>query len=496
MASLHELHRAVFPTARTVGDAALGAERGDREVRWVRVITDRMPGVETLDDGDLVILSPDLGNLGPGLAPEVARDLATAGIPAAIVLEGRGASGRATAEAIGEATHAAGVPTLLLGGIEATALERSIIGFLVNQRAELDRRAAELEANLARLALLNRGLDVQAAAIGGFLGRAVVIEGRTGDALAIHAPADVPAAAAAVAAYLARSPGGVALRVGIAGPAGDPGPGGRLLILGDAPPSELERIAAERVAGLLGVELARAASMRQAREDSRRGGPLPEDGPPWVVLLASQGRADGPDDLAAREATRADLRLLFSPRRFALRGSAESIELRVVAATDDDDRHGLMTAARLATFLGRTVAVSRPFVEPGGRPAAEAAARATLEAATLLPEPPAVAQADRLPAYLLLGGLRTLPDGEREARQLLAPILVGRADVQRERLDTLRAVLGSASLGDAASRLGVHRNTVAYRIARLEALAGWDLADPDLRLALQVAARLVHSAQS
>src|SRR6187455_942671 len=114
MASLHELHRAVFPTARTVGDAALGAEPGDREVRWVRVITDRTPGVETLDDGDLVILSPDLGNLGPGLAPEVARDLATAGIPAAIVLEGRGASGRATAEAIGQATHAAGVPTLLL----------------------------------------------------------------------------------------------------------------------------------------------------------------------------------------------------------------------------------------------------------------------------------------------------------------------------------------------------------------------------------------------
>jgi DNA-binding PucR family transcriptional regulator len=189
------------------------------------------------------------------------------------------------------------------------------------------------------------------------------------------------------------------------------------------------------------------------------------------------------------------LRLLFSPRRFALRGSAESLELRVVAATDPDDRHGLATATRLATFLGRTVAVSRPFDDPGGRPAAEAAARATLETATALPEPPAVAPADRLPAYLLLGGLRTLPDGEREARALLAPILVGRLDVQRERLDTLRAVLGSASLSDAASRLGVHRNTVAYRVARLEQLAGWDLTDPDLRLALQIAARLVHSAQ-
>jgi hypothetical protein len=484
MASLHDLHRALFPTARLVGHDALTGDQAAREVGWVRVLRGDAASVESLDRTDLVIVPAS----GEGIDPAaLTEELPRAGVPAALVVGGD----------LGDL----GVPTFILESVDPVALERSIIGFLVNQRAELDRRAAELEANLARLALGNRGLDVQAAAIGSFLGRAVVIEGRTGDALAIHAPADVPAAAAAVAAYLARPSGasgggGVALRVGIAGPAGDPGPGGRLLILGDAPPSELERIAAERVAGLLGVELARAASLRQAREDSRRGDPLPEDGPPWVVLLASQGRADGPDDIAAREATRADLRLLFGPRRFALRGSAESLELRVVAVADDDDRQGVVTAGRLAAFLGRTVAVSRPFGDPGARPAAEATARATLDAATLLPEPPTVAIADRLPAYQLLGGLRTLPDGEREARELLAPILVGRRDVQRERLDTLRAVLGSASLGDAAMRLGVHRNTVAYRVGRLEALAGWDLSDPDLRLALQVAARLVQSAQT
>jgi DNA-binding PucR family transcriptional regulator len=56
-------------------------------------------------------------------------------------------------------------------------------------------------------------------------------------------------------------------------------------------------------------------------------------------------------------------------------------------------------------------------------------------------------------------------------------------------------VLGSPSLNEAATRLGVHRNTVAYRIARLEELAAWDLADPDLRLALELAVRLVQKAQ-
>jgi purine catabolism regulator len=167
-----------------------------------------------------------------------------------------------------------------------------------------------------------------------------------------------------------------------------------------------------------------------------------------------------------------------------------------VAAAPADDLDGMAIARRIADHLGRTVAVSRPFGEPGERPAAEAAARATLEAAVALPDPPPIAVAARLPAYLLLGSLRNVPDGQRQAHDLLAPVLVGRPERQAERLETLRAVLGSASMGDAAERLGVHRNTIAYRVRRLEALTGWDLGDPDLRYALETAVRIVQSAQS
>ena len=116
----------------------------------------------------------------------------------------------------------------------------------------------------------------------------------------------------------------------------------------------------------------------------------------------------------------------------------------------------LATAERLAAFLGRTVAVSRPFTEPSARPAAEAAARATLEAAALLVEPPAVARAARMPAYLLVGNVRNLPDGVRQAHELLD-------------------ILG---------------------IARLEELADWDLTDPELRFALELAVRIVQNAQA
>ena len=497
MASLHDLHRALFPTARPVGAPELSPERGQREVSWVRVLKSRVPAFDALETGDIAIIpGPAVTVVAPGAAQldELAVALARGRVPAVLLVEGD--TGNEALAALGLAAATAGLTVLAVGRMDPVVLERSVIGFLVNRRAELDRRASELEAQLARFALLGRGLDVLVAAIGTFLGRAVVIEGRRGDPIAIHSPADLPAAAAAVARYLARPSGGAAMRITIPAPSGEPGPGGRLILLGDEPPNELERIAADRVAALLALELARDSAIRQAREETRRGDPLPADGPSWVVVLASQGSAAGPDDIAAREETRAEIRLLISPRRLVLRGSSESLELRMVAAAPPDDPAGLAVAGRMAAFLDRTVAVSRPFSEPGARPAAEAAARATLEAAELLVHPPRVARAARLPAYLLLGNVRNLPDGMRQARELLGPILVGRPERQRDRLETLRAVLGSASLGEAAARLGVHRNTVAYRISRLEALGDWDLSDPDLRFILELAARIVQNAQS
>ncbi|MGH2474565.1 MAG: helix-turn-helix domain-containing protein [Candidatus Limnocylindrales bacterium] len=499
MTTLHDLHRALFPTARPVAASEVSPERAAREVGWVRVLKPRVPAFEALDTGDLAIIpGPALAVVAPGPAQidELAVALARARVPAVLLVEGE--SGAEALSALGEAATTAGLTALHLGRADPVALERSVIGFLVNRRAELDRRAADLEAQLARFALLGRGLDVQAATIATFLGRAVVIEGRRGDPLAVHAPTDLPSAAAAVARYLARPAGPTALRVEIPAPADDPGAGGHLVLLGDDPANELERIAADRIAALLALELARDEAVRQAREETRRGDPLPGDGPPWVVILASQGAADTPEDIAAREETRAELRLLMSPRRLVMRGTSESLELRLVAAAPaGDDPAGLATAERLAGFLARTVAVSLPFTEPGARPAAEAAARATLEAVDLLPEPrPRVARSVRTPAYLLLGNLRNLPDGVRQARELLAPVLVGRPEAQRERLDTLAAVLAAPSLAVAAARLGVHRNTVAYRVQRLEARGEWDLADPDLRIALLLAVRIMQNAQA
>jgi len=494
MATLVDLWRAVFPAARPYGPVADARE----PVGWVRVLKPRVPAFDALEPGDLAIVpSAALAVVAPGEEDLAALVAALVGTPVAgvVVVEPEVASGESVGPAgarLAESLGAAGLPALVAAG-DPSALERSAIGFLVNRRAELDRQAADLERQLERLALAGRGIDALAAAIATFLDRAVVIERRRGEPLAIHAPTGRPAIAAAVARYHGR-PAAVPFRVPLLG--ADGRPVGALVILGDEPVVERERVATERVSTLLALELGRAASAHVA--PGARADELPSAGPPWVVIVARQGTA-APDEgsLGERETMRRQVRLFAGPDRLVLRGDATSLELRAVAATagDEGDAPGLALAARIAGAIGRPVAVSRPFGDPAARSAAEAEARATLEAVERLADPPTVARADRGAAYRLLGSLPDLPDGVRQARALLEPLFVGSATARRHRLETLRAVLDRDAGADAAIALGVHRNTVAYRVRRIEALGGWDLRDPELRLALSIAVRIVQRAQ-
>jgi purine catabolism regulator len=215
------------------------------------------------------------------------------------------------------------------------------------------------------------------------------------------------------------------------------------------------------------------------------------------VLLARQrepaGEDDTPAEREAREATRRALRLVAPARRLQLRGDADSLEIRAVAAADLAEAVAL--AERVGGLLGRPVAISRPFSSPADRPAAEGEARATLEAALALERPPALARADRLAIYRMLGAMHKLPDGRQLAKAVLEPLLEARPDVRRERVETLRAILEHGGVSEAAAALGVHRNTVAYRLRRIEAATGWQLGDPELRLPLAVALEFMQEEQ-
>jgi purine catabolism regulator len=535
MATLEDLRAAVLPGARWLasGPDVAPSTATSLDLAWVRLMRARVPAFDALEPGDLAIVpraalavvSPDVESVSAlvrGCVEARIGGIILVADPGMTAGRSAGAGATAAGSGPGAATAAdptlaelvataarAGLPVIDAGPTDATAVERSAIGFLVNHRAELERQATILETRLEQVALGGGGPEGLAAAIAGFLGRPVAIEGRRGTTLAVHVPPDVPDAAAAVSAYHDRRRT-AATRIPLPIPGETAANGGALVLLGERPATELERVATARIAGLVALELGRDEALGRALETARRE-PLPADGPPWVVIVARQHPAARPDarsdasshpdrpapddeqrESARREALRRDLRSLAPARRLALRGDVLSVELRIVAALDSSDPDGVAIGGRIGAFLGRLVAVSRPFADAAGRSAAEADARATLEAAEALASPPAIARADRLPAYRLLGNLHNVPDGTRQARALLAPLLRGRPDIRRERLATLRAVLDQHGLAEAAEALGVHRNTVAYRVRRIEEATGWELADPELRFPLALALRLVQ----
>ncbi|HUQ43098.1 MAG TPA: helix-turn-helix domain-containing protein [Candidatus Limnocylindria bacterium] len=507
MTDLAEVVGDLLPNATWAGDptgaaagrgrvTGAGAPASLRPIAWVRVMRPRVPAFDGLEAGDLVIAPASaLAVIATGAAELDGLVAALAAVPVSGVLLVAGESGADGLEAAAAALTRAGVPAVRVPRTDPPALERSVVGYIVARGAELERQAALLEAELRRRALEGGGISALVATVSEFLGRALALESGRGEPIVVHAPVDVPSAAADAARYqAARGKRRVALRVELPSASGATG---AMVALGGEPASELARITLPRVAGLLALELAREDAVRGAADQARRAEPMPGAGPPWIVALARQREPGAEDDApaarAAREAKRRELRLLAPAKRLSLRGDADSLEIRIVAAGSGDEIDRLVD--RLAEILGRPLAISSRFHAPADRPAAEAEARATLEAALALEQPPPIARADRLAMYRMLGALHKLPDGSRLALAVLAPLLDARPDVRRERLQTLRALLAHGGVGEAAAALGVHRNTIAYRVRSIEAATGWRLADPELRLPLSVAVGLVQEDQ-
>lgn len=503
MPTLGDLWQAAFPGARPHLATSTAAER---QVAWVRVMKPRVPAFDVLEADDLAIVPRSTLESLAALAIEPASvaDAVAAARGSGLLLVGEVASAPDPAAALLEAAAGLGLGAFRLADGDVAALERSAIAYIVNAQAELERRASELEAALEQQALAGAGPEGLAATIARFLGRAVALEAAEGAVLALHAPPAASDAAAQVAEYIRRRRG-AALRV-VLPAAGSSGRSSRrgsgaLVLLGSGPVTELERVSTARVVGLLALELARAGT---APAGERTEG-LPSAGPPWVVLVARQLDETEPQTVEERERVRQELRRAEPPRRLALRGDAASVELRMVAAPDEGDARGLAIARRISRRLGRPVAVSRPFSDATDRPPMEAQARAALEALEALPaaerrrladaDGALVAPTELAPAYALLAGLPFLPDAARHAHALLQPILGGRARTDRDALATLRAVLDHPGMAEAAAALGVHRNTLAYRLHRLEQRTGWRLADPLLRASLGIAVRVVQNAQ-
>ncbi|MDT7797769.1 MAG: hypothetical protein QOI78_1202 [Actinomycetota bacterium] len=147
-----------------------------------------------------------------------------------------------------------------------------------------------------------------------------------------------------------------------------------------------------------------------------------------------------------------------------------------------------LQAAHRALRLGSHMGVGRPHPRPDGLAATVAEASDASRLAATRPETGHFLHVDQLGmAQLLLEWTRT-DTFEPAARALVAPLRDAPGDLVR----TLASYLDAeSSIAETATVLGVHRNTVAARIARIEQLLGVDLSRPDERLALHLASRAV-----
>ncbi|GAB2942500.1 PucR family transcriptional regulator [Nonomuraea fastidiosa] len=256
---------------------------------------------------------------------------------------------------------------------------------------------------------------------------------------------------------------------------------------------ELERDARSRTAllgDLLRLDGEPSAQLRRRAADAgwqltgwhvglRIGAPPALDTVAWTAQVVRVLRSEGVDAVVVEHGDGWTGWTTFAQEPTAAR-------VRALADT-------LRTANRaLHGSVGAHMGVGRPHPGTSGLISTVAEAADAARLAATRPEAGFFLQVDQLGmAQLLLEWART-DTFEPAARALLAPLQDQPGDLIR----TLSAYLDAeSSIAETAAVLGVHRNTVAARIQRVERLLGVDLRHRDERLALHLACRTVSRPQ-
>jgi len=503
-----------------------GAGGSRREVVWCTALRARPPAFTPLRGGELLLIDPQvLAAVDSRLTlARLLESLAGQGVAGAAVL------GRVAAEAR-RLADARGLPLVALpAAVPLDQVEQQVLRYIVDRRAELHERAQDLHRQLSELALAGRGLPALLARLHELTGVPVVLERdsavdyvgagrlpeRTSTAIAAERPAleewlrevplsafDPPVALRPLLDGQARLVAPILVQGSIAG---------FLSLLGtDGELGELHRLAVGRAAHACAIELVRAraaidardeveeelldvltagrpGSHAAARERAKRKG-FDVDAPYLVVAAepAQPGRA--PKIRAAWERQLATMRSSALVRE---RGDATLALVSLSGRRPPEPRalvEQLHRAARAAAAV--PVALGYGSVRSGTAEIA-GGAREAEQALTMgrrLFGPDSATAFKDLGLYRLLYALQPLPELRAFRDDALARLRPkDRGGVLLQTLGAYLATNGSPT--DAADRLHLHRNTVLYRLGRLEDLLGVDLRDAEVRLALHLALKI------
>jgi len=523
--SVEDVWRGALPEGTELVAGAAGLQR---EVVWCSQLKARAPAIEPLRGGELLLVDTSLLALvDPRLTLVRLLDgLAAQGVAALGVLGAPAGEARERADALG-------LPLLVLpkGQVPGDVSDR-VLRFMVTRRAELHERAQDLHRQLSELALAGRGLDALLRRLTELVGTPVVLEhGASVEYVAAGRDRSIPERIAqAIAserseldAWLREVP----LSASDPPVTSRPLPDGMnrlvapilvqgtiagfLSLLGvDGELSELHRLAVGRAASACAIELVRAHAARDARDE------LEEE-----VLDVLAGGRPGSLEAAVERARRKGVDL-HAPYVVYAGGSASPGQAAALRTSWERSLAGRRTPALVRArgdAVVALVALGRRASDPGGlaqelqragqgsvgtqvavgvgrvRSVPADVSQAVREAEQALSlgrrlfGPAAVVPFRNLGLYRLLAGLEPSAELREYHQEMLAELK--RRDRGGVLQQTLRAYLAcNGSPTDAAERLHLHRNTILYRLGRIQEIAAVDLRDPEVRLSLHLALKI------
>jgi len=514
----------VWRSALPEGTELLAGGQGlGRTVEWATALRSRPPAFEKLNGGEMAFIPvASLRLLDERLTlASVLASLAERGGVAVAVL------GAVTPESE-ELAERIALPMLRLPpSAQVSEVHASAVRFILDQRTRLHEHRQLLHAELTELALAGAG----AVAI---VDRLAVLTGRDAAWLDVHGErrhatgADGPELGGDATAVLrwadtvpllaadppVRELSGDELRL-VAPVPGRDGVGGFVLLTCPRGELQLGRVAVSRAAAACAIDLDRERAVLRTREeleggllDSLLSGVHVSD--EWVAerldRLGSQVadtpvvlccRVDGISGPVESEALLRAVRNWLSRREPDALVVARAGEVVLLAAGGDDtatQRSAIELHDSVAAALApRTVSVGVGGVKAGvpGVPASYREARRALQLGGRL------FGSARVTAYAGLGLHRLLMAvaGQPELEEFFRTHVGRLVDYDRRTgaglMTTLEAFFAChGSPTEMAARLGLHRNTVLYRLRRIAEVGGVDLDDPDTRLSLHLCLRI------
>jgi purine catabolism regulator len=509
------------------------------EVTWATRPRPSPPAFGHLSGGELVLLTPKvLITLDERLTLDAAiRQLAGFGVSAV------GFAGRPTAAARA-AANLAGIPLIQLpSDADLALLEREAAHLVAVKRREAQRKGSETSRRLMELAIAGESLADLTTALSESAQRDVFIVGRDGRLLAMTSPSGrVPSSSVMLPLlesgrpleldWLKTTPAGsmaeptttvlpwdgIQHRV-VAPVLGRDGYLGLLsLLIGNEAASEEERALASRGAAASAIVLAREHAAAVARQElelnvldeildgalrseisliqqARRLGHALDQ--PHAALVARFDVTGGTQPRAGLDATRTAVEATIGRLDVTVLWRIRHNNIEVVWNPDQVEQGTDFPLAFQQELIrqNRSAAGGVVSLGAGGIHAGTAGirqshqeAKQALTMSRRLYGQGQVTRFEDLGIYRLLFAARDLP----ELRSFHDDALTALIDYDRQHGAELLRTLGAFFAGrcgpkETAAILGVHRNTVLYRLERIRDLTGFDLDDADVRLRLQLA---------